>query len=135
MKKLILLLIVLLLAVPVMAQEGEEVQKRQGYLVCDWGLLTFEEPMEHEAPYITISSPDDYFSLGMLTVWFFFGVLAAPNDLSQGEWHLLTFFIMTACFLIYVPFSKIMHYLWYPFTRYYFGKTMGYRGVYPVARG
>jgi len=82
-----------------------------------------------------ISSPDDYFSLVLLTVWFFFAVLAVPNDTSGGEWHLLTYFILTAFFLVYVPFSKISHYLYYPFTRYYLGKTWGYRGVYPVHRG
>ena len=87
-------------------------------------------------PYMrAISSPDDYFSLALLTVWFFFAVLAAPNNHDGGEWHLLTFFILTAFFLIYVPFSKISHYLYYPFTRYYFGKSMGYRGVYPIERG
>lgn len=82
-----------------------------------------------------ISTPDDYFSLILLTVWFFFAFLAAPNDLSGGEWHVLTFFLLTAFFLIYVPFSKISHYLYYPFTRYYFGKSMGYRGVFPIKRG
>jgi nitrate reductase gamma subunit len=82
-----------------------------------------------------ISSPDDYFSLALLTVWLFFAVLAAPNDTSQGQWAVLTFFLMTAFFLAYVPFSKISHYLYYPFTRYYFGKSMGRRGVYPVRRG
>ena len=88
-------------------------------------------------PYMrAISSPDDYFSLALLTVWFFFGVLAVPNDTAGGvEWHLLTFFMLTAFFLIYVPFSKISHYLYYPFTRYYLGKTMGYRGVFPIQRG
>ena len=86
-------------------------------------------------PYMrAISSPDDYFSLALLTVWFFFGVLAVSNDTSGGEWHLLGFFVLTAFFLIYVPFSKISHYLYYPFTRYYFGKTMGFRGVYPIQR-
>lgn len=79
-----------------------------------------------------ISSPDDYFSLILLTVWFFFATLAVPNDTSGGEGVLLTYFILTAFFLIYVPFSKISHYLYYPFTRYYFGKTMGYRGTYPI---
>ena len=80
----------------------------------------------------TISTPDDYFSLALLTVWFFFATLAAPNDLSQGEGIMLTYFLMTAFFLFYVPFSKISHYLYYPFTRYYLGKTLGYRGVYPM---
>ncbi len=82
-----------------------------------------------------ISSPDDYFSLTLLIVWLLFATLAAPNSTAGGEGILLTFFILTAFFLIYVPFSKISHYLYYPFTRYYFGKTMGRRGVYPLARG
>jgi len=88
------------------------------------------------SPYMrAISSPDDYFSLVLLTVWFLSAVLAVPNDTSHGEWHLLSFFILTAFFLIYVPFSKISHYLYYPFTRYYLGKTMGHRGVQPPLRG
>ena len=87
-------------------------------------------------PYMrALSSPDDYFSLLLLTVWFFFAWLAVPNQTAGGEWHLLTYFILTAFFLVYVPFSKISHYLYYPFTRYYFGKSMGYRGVYPLQRG
>jgi len=87
-------------------------------------------------PYMrAISSPDDYFSLWLLTVWFLFAFLAVPNSTAMGEWHLLTYFILTAFFLVYVPFSKISHYLYYPFTRYYIGKTMGYRGVFPMVRG
>jgi nitrate reductase gamma subunit len=88
------------------------------------------------SPYMrAISSPDDYFSLLLLTAWFFSAVLAVPNDASGGEGHLLSFFILTAFFLIYVPFSKISHYLYYPFTRYYLGKTLGHRGVIPSQRG
>jgi len=79
-----------------------------------------------------ISSPDDYFSLFLLTVWFAFAFFAVPNDIGGGEWHLLAYFYMTAFFLAYVPFSKISHYLYYPFTRYYLGKTLGHRGVYPM---
>ncbi len=87
-------------------------------------------------PYMrALSSPDDYFSLVLLTVWFLFAWLAVPNQTAGAEWHLITYFILTAFFLIYVPFSKISHYLYYPFTRYYFGKSMGYRGVYPLQRG
>ena len=82
-----------------------------------------------------ISTPDDIFSLVLLTVWLFVSIWAAPNRLDAGEGPLLIYFTMTAFFLIYVPFSKISHYLYYPFTRYYFGKTMGYRGVYPIKRG
>ena len=82
-----------------------------------------------------ISSPDDYFSLVLLTVWFLFAFLAAPNRPAQGETVLLIYFSLTAFFLIYVPFSKISHYLYYPFTRFYLGRTLAYRGVYPLRRG
>lgn len=87
-------------------------------------------------PYMrAISAPDDHFSLWLLTVWFLFAFLSVPNSTVHGEWHLLAYFILTAFFLVYVPFSKISHYLYYPFTRYYLGKSLGYRGVYPLMRG
>jgi hypothetical protein len=81
-----------------------------------------------------ISSPDDYFSLILLTVWFAFAGLSAPNRPALGEGPLLTYFFLTAFFLMYVPFSKISHYLYYPFTRFYFGKSMAHRGVFPIPR-
>ena len=85
------------------------------------------------SPYMrAISSPDDYFSLILLTVWFAFAGLSAPNRPDQGEGPLLAYFFLTAFFLMYVPFSKISHYLYYPFTRFYFGRTMGHRGVFPI---
>ena len=40
-----------------------------------------------------ISTPDDYFSLILLTVWFFFTTLSVPNN---GGWIQMTYFIMTA---------------------------------------
>lgn len=82
-----------------------------------------------------ISTPDDYFSIIILTVWFGFAFFAVPNNWSNEPWHLITFFIMTSFLLVYVPFSKISHYLYYPFTRYWLGKSMAYRGVYPVKNG
>jgi nitrate reductase gamma subunit len=81
-----------------------------------------------------ISTPDDIFSLVLLTAWSLVSFFAAPNRPDLGEGPLMVYFIMTAFFLIYVPFSKISHYLYYPFTRFYFGRTMGHRGVYPVKR-
>ncbi len=75
-----------------------------------------------------ISSPDDYFSLFLLEVWLFFAFWAAANN---NYWMLVGFFALTAFFLIYVPFSKISHYLLWPFARYYLGKHLGHRGVYP----
>ena len=82
-----------------------------------------------------LSTPDDYFAVMLLTVWFGVAAMAAPNDMSGGETIQLTFYFMTVFFLLYVPFSKISHYLYYPFTRYYLGKTLGHRGVFPLDRG
>jgi nitrate reductase gamma subunit len=82
-----------------------------------------------------ISTPDDYFSLVLLTVWFAFAGMSVPNRPDQGEWPLLAYFFLTAFFLMYVPFSKISHYLYYPFTRFYFGRSMGHRGVFPIPGG
>ena len=68
-----------------------------------------------------ISTPDDYFSITLLTVWFLLGVFA--------QLHLTSFF------LLYVPFSKISHYLYYPFTRVWLGRTLGHRGTFPLVKG
>jgi len=82
-----------------------------------------------------VSSPDDYFSLALLILWFAAGVLAVPNRPERGEAPLLAFFGLTAFFLVYVPFSKICHYLYYPFTRFYLGRSLGHRGALPPGRG
>lgn len=88
------------------------------------------------SPYIrAISSPDDYFSLALLVVWLALSFLAAPNDRARGETPLIAYFLLTAFFLMYVPFSKISHYLFYPFARWYLGRTLGHRGVYPLKSG
>jgi nitrate reductase gamma subunit len=94
------------------------------------GLLRLVRRLTH--PVLrTISSPDDYFSLVLLVVWFAAGVLAVPNEPGRGEWPLILYFGLTAFFLVYVPFSKICHYLYYPFTRYYLGRSLGHRGAIP----
>lgn len=86
-------------------------------------------------PYMrAISSPDDHFSLILLTSWFAFATMAASNDIAGGEGIMQTFFLLTAFFLMYVPFSKISHYLYYPFTRTYMGRSFGRRGVFPIRK-
>jgi nitrate reductase gamma subunit len=86
-----------------------------------------------------ISTPDDYFSLVMLTVWF--GLGACTQAYLMGVWGmtnetlLVAYLYLTSFFLLYVPFSKISHYLYYPFTRTYIGRALGHRGSYPVVRG
>jgi nitrate reductase gamma subunit len=83
-----------------------------------------------------ISTPDDYFSLAMLTVWFVLASLAQASLLGMlsGDHWLVAFLFATSFFLVYVPFSKISHYLYYPITRWYIGKALGHRGSYPIVR-
>jgi len=88
-------------------------------------------------PYLRlISTPDDYFSLFMLTGWFLLGTLAQASliGMLRGDLWLVAFLFATSFFLVYVPFSKISHYLYYPITRWYLGKALGHRGSYPVVR-
>ncbi|MFI5341044.1 MAG: hypothetical protein ACHQ7N_14555 [Candidatus Methylomirabilales bacterium] len=75
-----------------------------------------------------ISAPDDYFSLAMLTLWMLAGVSAVSQDSEGG---LLAFYLLATFFVIYMPFSKISHFVYWAFARYYMGKHFGHRGVYP----
>lgn len=78
-----------------------------------------------------ISSPDDYFAVILMTVFFGVGFLAMWMWL-QGKpetGYMWIFFLMTTFFLLYVPFSKISHYVLYPFGRVMFGQIFGGRGV------
>jgi nitrate reductase gamma subunit len=81
-----------------------------------------------------ISTPDDYVSLVLMIAFFTAGILAVPDRPALSEAPLIAFFGLTAFFLVYVPFSKIGHYLYYPFTRFILGKTLGRRGVYPIRK-
>jgi nitrate reductase gamma subunit len=82
-----------------------------------------------------ISSPDDYFSLVLLTVWFALGVVTQAHIAGaprfQNENYLVAYLLLTSFFLLYVPFSKISHYLYYPFSRWWIGKALGHRGSFP----
>jgi len=78
-----------------------------------------------------ITTPDDMFAICLMTVFFAVGFLALLNW-NQGKpetgWMWL-YFMMTTFFLIYVPFSKISHYVLYPFGRINFGMIFGGRGI------
>jgi hypothetical protein len=72
-----------------------------------------------------ISSPDDYIALVMVLLFLLTGLL------SLLGWRpgIVAYFIIAALFLVYEPFSKIRHYIYYPFARYFFGAASGRRGV------
>jgi len=73
-----------------------------------------------------VSTPDDYFSLAGVEVFFLFTVMALATG-SSG-W-MKAYFITTAAFLFYVPFSKISHYVQWFFARAFFGLRFGRRGI------
>lgn len=77
----------------------------------------------------SISTPDDIFCLLLMTVYFAAAFWAAPNHPGTSEVPLIVFFGLTAFFLVYVPFSKISHYLYYPFSRWFLGRALGHRGA------
>ena len=79
----------------------------------------------------SISSPDDYFSTALLTTWMFSGFLAAPQT---SELWLSVYFAVATILLVYLPFGKISHYVYWFFVRYYAGLHFGHRGVYPIPR-
>ena len=72
-----------------------------------------------------ISSPDDYIAMGMVLGFLGTGMLS----LLGWEAAIIAYFIVSALFLVYEPFSKIRHYIYYPFARYYYGAAFGRRGV------
>lgn len=84
-----------------------------------------------------ISTPDDYFSIAMLTGWFLLGALTELSITGrlEGEGYAVAYLLLTSFFLLYVPFSKISHYLYYPFTRIWLGRTLGHRGTFPLVKG
>ena len=59
-------------------------------------------------------------------VFFFFTFMALVTG-ARG-W-MIAYFLITAAFLIYVPFSKISHYVYWFFARVFFGLRYGRRGI------
>ena len=75
-----------------------------------------------------ISTPDDYFSLASMQFFLFFAVMALLTN--APDWR-MWYFIITAFFLFYVPFSKISHYIYFFFARFLVGSRYGTKGVIP----
>lgn len=78
-----------------------------------------------------ISTPDDYFAIILMTTFFGVGFVTMYLWMSgspETPW-MWVFFLMTTFFLLYVPFSKISHYVLYPFGRVNYGMVFGGRGI------
>jgi len=75
-----------------------------------------------------INTPDDFFSLVALE---FFFVAAVIVLLVNTPFWRMTYFLITAGFLFYVPFSKISHYIYFFIAGFITGSRYGWRGVIP----
>ena len=72
-----------------------------------------------------ISSPDDYFALVYANLLF---ITCIPATLHLPVWTEI-FFVLVAIIIAIVPFTKISHYIYYPFARYFYGAYLGRRGI------
>lgn len=71
-----------------------------------------------------LSLPDDYASVGLSSL---FTILAFLSLLSPTV--LPVFYLITALMLIYIPFSKIRHCVYFFYSKSFFGRHFGHRGV------
>jgi hypothetical protein len=72
----------------------------------------------------SLSVPDDYFSVALVSV---FEALAALALLVPAA--LPMFYLVAAALLIYLPFSKIRHCVYFFYAKFFFGANFGHRGV------
>ena len=73
-----------------------------------------------------LSLPDDHFAVWLTTLFIMVAGLAVINDS-----FVIPMYIISAITLIYVPLGKIRHCLYFFFSRIFFGKFFGRRGVFP----
>lgn len=91
-----------------------------GFLCGLGGLVerTLNEKMK------VLSTPDDWFSALLVTAFCGLGGLALLQPGAAAF-----FYLEASLVFIYLPFSKIVHAVYFFFSRYYFGRHFGHRGV------
>jgi hypothetical protein len=77
-----------------------------------------------------LSLPDDYFSVFLTSLF----IALAFIVLLLPAW-LPIFYIAAGFLCAYVPFSKIRHCVYFFFSKFFFGKNFGQRGVIGQAEG
>jgi hypothetical protein len=73
-----------------------------------------------------LSLPDDHFAVWLTTLFIAVAGLAVVNKA-----FMIPMYIMSAITFIYIPLGKIRHCLYFFFSRIFFGKFFGRRGVFP----
>jgi len=76
-----------------------------------------------------VSTPDDYFSLGLVTVLISVAAMACVIE----SW-ITGFWIVSGFTLAYLPIGKLKHSIFFFYTRFQFGTFFGHRGVLKISR-
>jgi nitrate reductase gamma subunit len=76
-----------------------------------------------------VSTPDDYFSLLLVTVF-----IATASAACVVESVVPGFWIVSGIVLAYLPVSKLKHSIYFFYTRFQFGTFFGHRGVLKISR-
>ncbi|MBC8453316.1 MAG: hypothetical protein H8D69_02445 [Chloroflexi bacterium] len=82
-----------------------------------------------EAALRRVSTPDDYFSLALVTVF-----IAVASAACVVESIVPGFWIVSGIVLAYLPASKLKHSIFFFYTRFQFGTFFGHRGVLKISR-
>lgn len=70
--------------------------------------------------------PVDYFAVLLVSLFLATAALWLINPAAQ-----VYFYVISAVMLVYAPFSKICHCIYFAYARLFFGKFVGSRAVLP----
>jgi hypothetical protein len=73
-----------------------------------------------------LSLPDDHFAVWLTTLFMTITALAVLNQAMR-----IPMYLVAAVTFVYVPLGKIRHCLFFFFSRLFFGRFFGRRGVFP----
>lgn len=72
----------------------------------------------------SMSRLDDYLSPALVTAFIVTGLVFVANPSLRA-----VFYLVSSAMLLYLPFSKIRHFVYFFIARIYFGRLFGHRGV------
>lgn len=78
----------------------------------------------------SLSNPDDYLSNLFTTLFQCAGIAFLLTGGMSNTWHAV-YYIVASILLIYMPFGKLKHLLYYFSARYHLGFFYGWRGTWP----
>lgn len=78
----------------------------------------------------TLSVPDDYASVVIVSLFVALACAVLLRPAVMSAWY-----VVSALMLIYIPFSKIRHCVYFFYSRFFFGVYLGRRGVIGQPQG